>query len=665
MDETTPLGRADRRVLAGRYALRGPLGTGGMAEVHLAHDRVLERDVAIKLMHGHYAEDPTFVARFRREAQAAARLSHPNVVAVYDTGEDDGRPFIVMEYVAGPSVADLLAGEGEGVSRDRAVEIADEAARGLHYAHDRGLVHRDVKPGNILLADDGRVKVADFGIARAVSSETITQTATVLGTAAYIAPEQARGDPVDGRTDVYSLGCVLYEMLTGRQPFGGQSAVAVAYQHISEPPTPPSRLDPSLPDDLEAVVLKAMAKDPADRYESANEFHLDLRRVLAGRAVTAPVGAAYAATQALAHESPGETEVLPAADTRRVEPPEEEPRRRWWIPLLIGLLVLALLALGGWLLLGDVLGAEVRVPDVAGESRDEARSSLSRLGLEPRAGDRVSSDEFAVDEVVGTDPEAGARVAEGSVVRLEVSSGPPTVAVPEVEGLSQDDARATLEGAGLGVDQIVETPSDDFDQGVAVDTDPGAGTDVEKGAGVTLVVSSGPETFAVPRVVGAGEDQARAALESACDDQPPCVFVQLSRAFDDQYAKGVVLAQEPAGGTQVEVGSTVGIVVSRGSESQPAPAPEEDEPAPPEEDEPAPPEEDEQGPPEEDEGAAEDRAAERAEKADEAASERADEAASERADRREEAREARRKAREEARKAREDAAKDRGQNGGD
>ncbi|CAN5147637.1 Stk1 family PASTA domain-containing Ser/Thr kinase [soil metagenome] len=656
MDETTPLGRADRRVLAGRYALRGPLGTGGMAEVHLAHDRVLERDVAIKLMHGHYAEDPTFVARFRREAQAAARLSHPNVVAVYDTGEDDGRPFIVMEYVAGHSVADLLA--GEGVPRDRAVEIADEAARGLHYAHDRDLVHRDVKPGNILVADDERVKVADFGIARAVSSETITQTATVLGTAAYIAPEQARGDAVDRRTDVYSLGCVLYEMLTGQQPFGGQSAVAVAYQHISEPPTPPSRLDPSLPDDLEAVVLKAMAKDPADRYQSARDFHLDLRRVLAGRTVTAPVGAAYAATQALAPESQGETVVLPPAPTRRLEPPEEERRRRWWIPLLVALLVLALLGLGGWLLLGDVLGGEVRVPDVAGESRDAARARLNGLGLEPRAGDRVPSDEFAVDEVVRTDPEAGARVAEGSVVRLDVSSGPATVAVPEVEGLSQDDARATLEGAGLVVDQVVETPSDDFDQGAAVDTDPEAGTEVEEGTGVTLVVSSGPETFALPRVVGLGEDEARAALETACDDQPPCVFVRLSRAFDDQYAQGVVLAQEPAAGTQVEVGSTVGIAMSRGSESEPAPEPEEDEPAPA-------PEEDEPTPPEEDEPAAGDRAAQRAEKAEEAASERAEEAASERAKRREEARDARRKAREEARKAREDAAKEHGKEGED
>ncbi|MDP8978350.1 MAG: protein kinase, partial [Actinomycetota bacterium] len=358
-----------------------------MAEVYLGHDRVLERDVAVKVLHGRHAEDPTFVARFRREAQAAARLSHPNVVAVYDTGEDGGRPFIVMEYVAGPSVADLLA--GQHIPRDRAVEIADEAARGLHYAHDRDLVHRDVKPANILVADDGRVKVADFGIARAVSSETLTQTATVLGTAAYIAPEQARGDPVDRRTDVYSLGCVLYEMLTGRQPFGGESAVAVAYQHISQRPTPPSQLEPSLPDDLEAVVLKAMAKDPADRYQSAKEFHLDLRRVLAGSAIAAPVGAAYAATQVLGSDSRGETEVLAPA-THRLEPAEEERRRRWWIPLLLALLLLALLGLGAWLLWDDVLGSEVRVPELAGEPRDAARARLRRLGLEPRAGDRVS-----------------------------------------------------------------------------------------------------------------------------------------------------------------------------------------------------------------------------------------------------------------------------------
>ncbi|MBW3601217.1 MAG: Stk1 family PASTA domain-containing Ser/Thr kinase [Actinobacteria bacterium] len=651
MDETTPLGSADRRVLAGRYALRGPLGTGGMAEVHLGHDRVLERDVAIKVMHDHHAQDPTFVARFRREAQAAARLSHPNVVAVYDTGEDDGRPFIVMEYVAGPSVADLLA--GGDVPPDRAVEIADEAARGLHYAHDRGLVHRDVKPGNILVADDGRVKVADFGIARAVSSETLTQTATVLGTAAYIAPEQARGDPVDRRTDVYALGCVLYEMLTGRQPFGGESAVAVAYQHISQPPTPPSQLDPSLSEDLEAVVLKAMAKDPADRYQSARDLHLDLRRVLAGSAVAAPVGAAYAATQALSPDSAGETEVLrPATATRRLEPPEEERPRRRWIPLLVALLALALLGLGAWLLLGDVVGTEVRVPDLAGEPSDAARARLRRLGLEPRAGDRVSSDEFGVDEVVRTRPDAGSRVEEGSVVRLDVSSGPATVDVPEVEGLSQDDARAALEGAELVVDRIVQTPSDGFDQGVAVDSDPDAGAEVEEGTGVTLVVSSGPATFTLPRVVGLGEDEARTALETACEDEAPCVSVHLSRVFDDQYAQGVVLAQEPAGDTQVEVGSTVSIVVSRGPESEPTPTAEEEEPATtPDEEQPAPQEE---NPNDE----------ERAKEAEEAASERAEKAASERAKREKQAREARQNAREEARKAREDAAKEGGQAGG-
>jgi eukaryotic-like serine/threonine-protein kinase len=329
MDETTPLG-GNRRTIAGRYELRGLLGRGGMADVELGYDTQLDRMVAVKILHGRYANDDSFVQRFRREAQAAASLNHPNVVGVYDTGESDGRPFIVMEYVDGRSLKELLA--TEKVLPERAAEIAGEVALGLHYANQRGLVHRDIKPGNIMLNNEGQVKVTDFGIARAVNAETMTQTAAVFGTAAYVAPEQAQGGRVDGRTDIYALGCVLYEMLTGRQPFQADSAVALAYQHVSANPTPPSQINPEVPPALEAVVLRAMAKNPDDRYADGREMHADLQRAVAGLPVAAPSVIAYEQTQAL-----DRTRVVPAVEEPYYEEEEyyEEPRGRGWLTALL------------------------------------------------------------------------------------------------------------------------------------------------------------------------------------------------------------------------------------------------------------------------------------------------------------------------------------------
>jgi serine/threonine protein kinase len=333
------------RVLGGRYELQSRLGRGGMATVFRGSDRVLGRSVAVKVLASTFAKDGTFVERFRREAQAAAGLNHPNVVAVFDTGSDDGVHYIVMEYVEGRTLADVIREEG-ALPPTRAAEIAATVCRALSSAHEKGMVHRDVKPGNVLLTSDGGVKVADFGIARVVSGEPLTVTGSVMGTASYLSPEQATGSKVDRRSDIYSLGCVLYEMLTGRIPFEGDTPVSIAYKHVEEEPTAPSSVNPAVPSALEAVVKRAMAKSPADRYQSSDEMARDLRHAAAGSAPQTTVAGSPEEQTAILPVSPGgpaSTEPLPISG---------QARRRWW-PFAVGAIALAILGLGLALTLGD------------------------------------------------------------------------------------------------------------------------------------------------------------------------------------------------------------------------------------------------------------------------------------------------------------------------
>src|SRR5438034_1241070 len=326
----------DGAALSGRYRADELLGQGGMAQVYRGTDTVLGRTVAIKVLGPQYARDENFVTRFRREAQAAARLNHAGVVGVYDTGSDDGVHYIVMEYVAGRTLAEILHAEGR-LSPERAAEVAAQVAGALSFAHAAGLVHRDIKPGNIMITPQGEVKVMDFGIARALSGESLTQTATVLGTASYLSPEQAQGEPVDARSDVYSLGVVAYEMLTGQAPFTGDSPVAVAYKHVREDPVPPTALVPEVGEDLEAVVMKALAKNPANRYATAQEMREDLERVLQGETVAATPILPGEDTAELAGSAPAGTEVLPATA------PSPPMRRGVWRTALIAVVVFALL----------------------------------------------------------------------------------------------------------------------------------------------------------------------------------------------------------------------------------------------------------------------------------------------------------------------------------
>ncbi|MGH8886114.1 MAG: Stk1 family PASTA domain-containing Ser/Thr kinase [Egibacteraceae bacterium] len=566
MDKTTALRGQPKRVLAERYVLQGLLGQGGMADVELAHDQKLGRQVAVKMLHTRYVSDPSFLQRFRREALAAASLNHPNVVGVYDTGDSDGRPFIVMEYVAGRSLRDVLS--TEELLPQRAAEIAGEAALALHYAHGRGLVHRDVKPANIMISDERRVKVTDFGIARAMNAQTMTQTAMTFGTAAYVSPEQAQGEQVDPRSDIYSLGVVLYEMLTGRPPFTGDSAVALAYKHVSSEPIPPARLNPEVSPQLDAVVRKAMAKHPADRYQTARAFHDDLRRAVAGMRVSAPPPAAQAVTQVL-RGGGDRTLVAPAytppTDSRRGQRYEAPPQRKgslgWVIPAV---LIVALFAAAGYFIV-DLTRRDpiqlVAVPKVTGLKIQQAQALLEAEGFRFGIGDFEASKSPA-NTVIRTEPTEGERAQKGSTVTIIPSSGP--INVPSVFGKTSDEARAAIEGAGLAVaaDERREG-SNTVEKDRVIRTDPAEGSPLGPRDQVTLITSNGPSSFEMPDVTDRTEADARDRILGKCPTDN-CVRITTVRDYSDTIEPDRVIRTKPAAGEQAPIRGTVTIVVSDG-----------------------------------------------------------------------------------------------------
>jgi len=452
-------------VLGGRYHLEAIIGRGGMAEVWRARDSRLGREVAVKRLRVDLATDPTFQARFRREAQSAAGLNHPNIVSTYDTGEEDDRatgigvPFIVMELVAGHTLRDLLR-DGRRILPERALEFSMGVLDALAYSHKAGIIHRDIKPANVMLTPQGVVKVMDFGIARAVAdtSATMTQTAAVIGTASYLSPEQARGETVDHRSDIYSAGCLLYELLTGRPPFVGDSPVSVAYQHVRENPVPPSQLDPQLTADMDAIVLKSLAKDPANRYADAREMRDDIARLLSGQTVTAVIPAAVAVVP----EATALTTALPTTDApdEPIVPlgADEEPERSKSpvVPWLIGALVLALVAalgFGVWEIMRPGDGTDVvmvEVPPVRGTTLLAATQVLEVAGLVPVEKHVEGPDDSTKGNVTEQDPDAGQQVERGSSVTITVNDGPKLATIPTgIKGKSEDAARAALTAAGF------------------------------------------------------------------------------------------------------------------------------------------------------------------------------------------------------------------------
>jgi eukaryotic-like serine/threonine-protein kinase len=526
-----------------------------MAKVFLGTDTVLGRTVAVKVLAPQFADDDGFVMRFRREAQAAASIGHPHIVSVFDTGSDDGVHFIVMEYVEGRTLAEILAGGGR-ILPDRAIDIAMDVCRALEAAHAQGVIHRDIKPGNIMLDPRGDVKVTDFGIARVTTTaDTVAQTAAILGTASYLSPEQAQGQPVDGRSDIYSLGCVLYEMVTGRPPFLGDSPVAVASKQVLEQPTPASRLNPDVTADLDAVILRALAKNPANRYQSAEEMRADLERAKRGLPVDATPLLPAGATQVLDRPPAHATEVLP---------PTEPERRTNWVPIVVTLVLIALLGALLWFLAANVLnnddqqtGVNVTVPDVVGKSRTQAEQDLTEADLDIGNITRVpaADDTQQPGTVVEQDPAANAEVESGTAVDLTIVAAPEAVTIPDLEGASPEDAQAALLDLGLEPAGPTEEPSDTVPEGAVTRTDPAAGSEVDPASTVTIFVSTGAEQVAVPEVRCQSFGSAQNELDQAGLNS---VISSESVPINPACPLGnKVAAQDPAPGTQVDPGTTV------------------------------------------------------------------------------------------------------------
>jgi eukaryotic-like serine/threonine-protein kinase len=517
-------------VIDGRYRVLNRIGSGGMADVYCAEDSQLGRRVAVKLLYPRFAEDQEFVERFRREASSAAGLQHPNVVQVYDRGEWDGTYYIAMEYLEGRSLKQIIREEGP-LDPDRATDITIQVLRAERFAHKRGIVHRDIKPHNVIVDDEGNAKVTDFGIARAGTSD-MTETGSILGTAQYLSPEQAQGHPVSARSDLYSTGILLYECLTGRVPFDGDSPVTIALKQVSEEPIPPAELNPAVSPELEDVVLHAMAKDPAWRFASADEFIAALEAVR-GRP----------ATGTFAHVPPrAPIEELEEADRRNL---------RW---LLWVLLALALVAAGiaAYLLLQP---EQKTVPDVVGRQSASAAQTLNQAGFEVRI-QPVQSDKVAKDRVISQNPGAHEDADEGSTVTLTVSGGPGDAAVPDVVGLTEKSAQNRVEKAGFKSRSRTET-SDSVEKGRVIEVSPPTGTLLERGQTVTLVVSNGPEEVQVPDVVGKDRDAATEALNAA-GLRP--TFTE--RETPDEDA-GTVLEQTPKAGAKAPKDSEVELVVAK------------------------------------------------------------------------------------------------------
>lgn len=600
----------DSRRLGGRYEVRSLIGRGGMAQVHLGRDTRLSRLVAIKMLRVDLARDSMFQTRFRREAQAAASLNHPNIVAVYDTGEEpvrgaDGKtvsvPYIVMEYVEGHTVKELLA-DSTPVPIPEAVEISAGVLSALQYSHAAGLVHRDIKPGNVMLTNSGKVKVMDFGIARAMadSQATMTQTNAVIGTAQYLSPEQARGVAVDERSDIYSAGCLLFELLTGQAPFNGDSAVSLAYQHVSEPPPVPSSIAGDIPPELDRVVLKALAKNPEDRYASAADMEVDLVRAADGLPITAPPLSAYVsdtsaqtavlggstvtgatmsgATQQLSPvtstmQYTGPTRADVATDTDPTSTgtiPAQTPKKKKTMAVVVWLLVLLAVAMVAFVIYAFLnqdknnQEAMVAVPDgLVGMTQAEARAAITDVGLQ------FSLDETPVMDVdiepglvAETNPPSGREVKEGSTVVVRLAGGPSSTLVPDMVNMSVEQATTALTDAGFKVGTVVEANEPGYKEKTVIRSDPGMGTTQPKGTTINLTVASGYVDLPTG-MEGSPQDTVIARLTELG------FTYTLTSANSDSVAAGNVISLSPTG--LQRQGTLITVTVSLGPVPAPAP----------------------------------------------------------------------------------------------
>ena len=564
-------------VVDGRYKVMGRLGAGGMAEVFLAEDQQLGRKLALKLLHRRFAEDEGFVERFRREAQAAAGLQHPNVVGVYDRGAYDGTYYIAMEYVPGRTLKRLIAEEAP-LDPVRAIDLTLEILKAVRFAHRRGVIHRDLKPHNVIVDDSDHAKVTDFGIARAGASD-MTETGSILGTAQYLSPEQAQGHAVSPSSDLYSIGVILYELLTGRVPFDAEAAVTIAIKHVSEAPVAPRTLNPAIPPQLEQVVLWSLNKNPADRPADAQEMIEALSHtkaaILSGavsqrtEAMAAiPTVTRTAATSNISSPPPyprvgAEMPLVPVAAMPPTDghttlqpppplPPERSRRRDLWLWLVLVALVLAAAGAAAYYLL--TAPTQVAVPSVVGKQLKVAKPALQTAGFKVAIGYRRSQHRSGL--VLSESPPGGSQADAGSTVKLTVSRGPGTVTVPQVRGLTLRRAEAAIRRAGLNLGKVQSINDSQYPAGEVSSSSPIAGQPVPPGTKIDLFVSAGPAKKAVPNVIGDTASAARAALSAAG-------FSVHSMTVTSKQPAGTVISQSPQGGTQAAPGSLVSIEVAK------------------------------------------------------------------------------------------------------
>lgn len=576
------------RIGGGRYEIRSLIGRGGMAEVHQAYDTLLSRVVAIKMLRIDLAKDTVFLTRFRREALASASLNHENIVQVYDTGEQvvtapDGTevhvPYIVMELVEGHTVHQLLT-DGQPVPINEAVEIMSGVLNALEYSHKRGLVHRDIKPGNVMLTNSGKIKVMDFGIARALedSGQTMTSTDAVVGTAQYLSPEQARGETVDTRSDLYSCGCMLFELLTGRAPFKGDSAVSVAYQHVAEMPPLPSTIAADISPELDRMVMKSLAKRPEERYQDAAAMRSDMVRAAAGAAISAPMLPPLPVTTPTEGIAAPHTSYAPAQWSQILEedPDNEDEekeiarkkkkRKTIWAVVIGILAAIALIAVVWWLIASNKNQEpeQVAIPEnIIGMSAIEAQRSLEGLGLVMEQGQAIASDTVDKGKVAATDPKPGSLVDIGSTVTIQLSSGAAEITVPDVSGQTQEAARKTLEDAGLQVGSVKYEDDSKVAADRVIRTTPEAGSSATKDEEIILVLSSGYVSIDSGQVVGKNQEE---GLKYLAD-----LGLQTNTISEEttEAPNGQIIAVDPSG--RVKVGSSVTVKVAK---TPPAPSPD-------------------------------------------------------------------------------------------
>jgi len=542
----------EEAVFNGRYRIIEKVGGGGMADVYRAEDQVLGRTVALKILHKQFASDEGFLERFRREARAAAKLTHPNIVSIYDVGEEGGVHFIVMEYVHGMTLKKLIQKDAP-LSTEKVVHIGMQIAKAMEFAHEHEIIHRDIKPQNVIITDNGEIKVTDFGIARAGATSTMTRTGAVMGTAHYISPEQAQGSIVGPTTDVYSLGVVMYEMATGELPFRGENPVSVALKHINDTPIPPRSVFGDLPASLEAVIIKCMAKNPNERYRSAEAVRDDLKRVIEGL----PVKIMGAATSA-AGDASDMTRTMAAQSSR---PAGGDGRRKPKKALIAAIIaVILLLLLGGGALAYSLLSTpSVVVPDIKGKTLSQAQQALDAAGLKLQVEKEVTNEKVAPGRVISQDPAAGEKMKKGGTVTVVMSKGLETVVAPDLTGKTEAEAAEALKKAGLLLGKVGTGFSDTVAEGQVMAQSPKAGARVEKGGAVDITISSGSQQIKVPDVTNNTVDAAISILENAG------FKVDRFDDYNETIEKNHVIKQSPVSGDKAAKGSTVTITVSKGS----------------------------------------------------------------------------------------------------